>query len=467
MSIPDWVQDSIMYQIFPDRFRNGDLTNDPPVVLPWDTCATPKGFHGGDLAGVTLGLDMLLDLGINLIYLNPIFLSPSNHRYNTVDYYRIDPKLGTLDDFRTLIREAHRRGMRVILDGVFNHCGRGFFAFSDVLENGEASPYKDWFHIRHFPVDAYSSHELKDYDGWWNFKSLPKLNTANPQVRRYIFDVARYWIEQGADGWRLDVPNEIDDDSFWAEFRQMVRGANPDAYLLGEIWDALPRWVGENHFDGLMNYPFRTATLGLLGANWSPERYAAFLARLTATYTPEHNRAMMVLLGSHDVERVRTMLGGNMAAVRLAALIQFAFPGVPSIYYGDEIGLEGGKDPACRGGFPWDERRWDADLRAWFQKLIRARKSTPALRRGDFAVIHASDVEQTVAFARPFAAESVLVVINAGPQSRQVGVPVAALGWADGRQVLDLLSGARTIVEAGQARLDLPAWGGAWLQAGE
>jgi glycosidase len=463
MTIPEWVQDAIFYQIFPDRFRNGDTSNDPPLVLPWNRAATPKGFHGGDLAGVTHSLDYLLDLGVNAIYLNPIFLSPTNHRYNTVDYYRIDPKLGSLSDFQALIREAHRREMRVVLDGVFNHCGRGFFAFNDILENGEYSPYLDWFHIKHLPVDAYSQHELKDYEGWWNYKSLPKFNTANPKVREYVFGVARYWIDQGADGWRLDVPNEIDDDGFWAEFRQVVRGANPDAYLLGEIWDALPRWVGENHFDGLMNYPFRTATLGLLAANWTPERYASFLSRLVDTYTLEHNLAMYTLLGSHDVERVRTVLEGDTQMVKLASLIQFGFPGAPAIYYGDEIGLEGGKDPGCRGGFPWDSQYWDTDLRAWFQRLARTRKQSLALRRGDFQILLADDDQHAVAFARRADQESVAVVMNASALPRSVSVPVGQLGWADGYRAKNLLDADGYTVQRGELQILLPAWGGAWL----
>ena len=196
--------------------------------------------------------------------MNPVFAATSNHRYNTGDYYQIDPKLGTLADFRALIDAAHRNNIRIILDGVFNHCGRGFFAFVDVLENEANSAYKDWFSINHFPLDAYGNGDPPNYAAWWNHRSLPKLNTGNPAVRKYIFDVARYWIEQGADGWRLDVPNEIDDDAFWEEFRHVVKSANRDAYLVGEIWKVNPRWANDTHFDGLMNYPVRDALIPLL-----------------------------------------------------------------------------------------------------------------------------------------------------------------------------------------------------------
>ena len=251
MTVPYWVQDAIFYQIFPDRFADGDPSNNPPNAHPWGAPPTDWGFQGGDLRGIIDKFNYLLDLGVNALYLNPIFQSSSNHRYNVSDYYAIDPKLGNSSDFRALIDVAHHNGVRVLLDGVFNHSGRGFFAFSDLLENQEKSPYRDWFHVQRFPVDAYSGGDAKDYQAWWGFKSLPKLNISNPAVRRYILDVARFWIEQGADGWRLDVPNEIDDDDFWDEFREVVKSVNSDAYLVGEIWTVDPRWVGESHFDGL------------------------------------------------------------------------------------------------------------------------------------------------------------------------------------------------------------------------
>ena len=244
MTTPDWLQDALFYQIFPDRFANGDADNDPPNVQPWGALPTLSGFQGGDLRGIKQRLDYLLDLGINAIYLNPIFLSPANHRYNTSDYYTIDPRLGNLQDFHALINAAHARGIRVVLDGVFNHCSRGFFAFTDLLENGSESAYLNWFHVKKFPLNAYQPGKARQYSTWWGYKSMPKFNTDNPAVRRYILDVARYWIEQGADGWRLDVPNEIDDDAFWAEFRQVVKSANPEACLIGEIWTADPAgWV--------------------------------------------------------------------------------------------------------------------------------------------------------------------------------------------------------------------------------
>ncbi|RLD04913.1 MAG: alpha-amylase, partial [Chloroflexi bacterium] len=365
MTVPYWVQDAIFYQIFPDRFANSDPDNDPPNVAKWGSKPTLHNFMGGDLRGILQKLDYLLDLGVNALYLNPVFLSPSNHRYNTSDYYKIDPKLGKRKDFDALLDAAHTNGMRVIIDGVFNHCSRGFFAFNDLLENGEHSAYRDWFHINDFPLNAYTQGDAKNYAAWWNFKSLPKFNTENPVVRDYIYDIARYWMEAGADGWRLDVPNEIDSDAFWAGFRKIVKSANPDAYILGEIWEVDPRWVDENHCDGLMHYPVRDALIETLNSQINAAQFGDKVESLFDAYPQENVRAMYIPLGSHDTKRIHRKLGGDLDKIKLSFLFQFAYPGAPAIYYGDEIGLDGDKDPDCRRAFPWDKKDWKGDLRDW------------------------------------------------------------------------------------------------------
>jgi glycosidase len=421
MTTPYWVPDAIFYQIFPDRFANGDPENDPPNVEPWGSPPSLHGFQGGDLRGIIRRFDYLLELGVNAIYLNPIFASPSTHRYNTSDYYQIDPRLGTLADFDALLDIAHRNDMRVVLDGVFNHCGRGFFAFADVLENEEASPYRDWFHIRQFPLEAYGPGEAQNYAGWWNHKSLPKFNTDNPQVRQYILDVARYWIERGADGWRLDVPNEIDDDEFWGEFRQVVKAANRDAYLLGEIWTPDPRWADETHFDGLMNYPFRDALLRLLYAGTlDMPHFIEKIEGLLTTYPRDNVYAMYVPLGSHDTERLCSKVECSSEKAKLAFLCQMAYPGAPAVYYGDEIGLQGGKDPECRGAFPWDRREWNIELQQWVRTLIDLRKRHPALRRGEYKRLFADPNNGHFAFARILGDEKVVVAINASGSPQQL-----------------------------------------------
>lgn len=465
MSVPEWVQDAIFYQIFPDRFANGDPLNDPPNVQPWGALPSIWGFQGGDLCGVTRHLDYLLDLGVNAIYLNPIFQATSNHRYNTTDYYQIDPKLGTMQDFQDLLSAAHQKGIRVILDGVFNHCGRGFFAFNDVLENQEHSPYLGWFHIQHFPVDAYTWGDAHDYTGWWGMKSLPKFNTSNPSVRKYLLDIARYWIEQGVDGWRLDVPNEIDDDLFWADFYDVVKRANPEAYLVGEIWTADRRWVGEGHFDGLMNYPIRDAVLRLLYAGTLDiPHFAEKIEGLQDYYTAENLRAMYLLLGSHDTERLLTKLENNTDKAKLAFLFQFAYIGAPSIYYGDEIGMTGGKDPDCRKAFPWDETRWNHELRLWVKTLAELRKAHPALRRGDYVRLCMAPVEGCLSFARIYGEDVVVVVMNASPENRTISIPLDGLGWEESRLIKSMLHPKDYKVLQHTLVVNLPAWSGDWLQ---
>ena len=459
MTVPYWVPDAVFYQIFPDRFANGDPKNDPPNVAPWGSQPTIWNFMGGDLRGILQHLDYLLDLGVTALYLNPIFQATSNHRYNTTDYYRIDPKLGTLADFQALLHACHANGVRVILDGVFNHTGRGFFAFNDILENGEHSPYKDWYHIRRFPVRAYGEGQATDYEAWWGFRSLPKLNTDNPAVRQYIFDVARYWTQQGIDGWRLDVPNEIDDDAFWQAFREVVKTVNPDAYLVGEIWTADPRWV--QHFDGLMHYPFREAVLAFVQGKQPADAFGQQLEALAALYGDQAT-AMYVPLGSHDTERLATVLG-SPDKVRLALGLQFAYLGAPAIYYGDEIGLEGGKDPDNRRAFPWEPSTWDQTLRQWVQTLIAIRKKTPALRRGRFQLLKAKPEQHWLAFARRLGAAQVVVAANASAVKRHCHIPVQTLGWHDGRIVRDLLHGTEAIVSGDTLHWDLPPWGIAWL----
>jgi glycosidase len=300
--------------------------------------------------------------------------------------------------------------------------------------------------------------------GWWGLKSLPKFNTDNPAVRRFLLDVGRYWIEQGADGWRLDVPNEIDDDTFWDAFRQTVKAVNRDAYLLGEIWTADPRWVGPRHFDGLIDYPLRDAILGFLEeASLTATQFAGRVENLLAIYPRENTYAMYLTLGSHDTERLYTILKDNLEKVKLAYAILFALPGAPSIYYGDEIGMTGGKDPDSRGAFPWDKSQWNWELRGWLQRLITVRKELPALRRGQYQRLLADDRLGGYAFARSLGDQPVLALFNASPTPCTLRVPVAALGWKVGRGVRGLLGDEKYLVSGESLAVTLPAWGAAWI----
>ena len=442
MTSPSWICEAVFYQIFPDRFANGNPALNPPNVQPWGAAPTPRGFQGGDFAGVTAHLDYLSDLGVNALYFNPVFLASSNHRYNTTDYFRFDPKLGSAGDFRQLLEAVHGRGMRLILDGVFNHCGRGFFAFSDVLDNDVDSPYREWFHIQRFPLDAYGPGEAHNYQGWWRFKSLPKLNVRNPATRGYLLDVATYWIEQGIDGWRLDVPNEIDDMSFWGEFRERVKRANPEAYLLGEIWEVAPQWVGPAVFDGLIHYPFREACLNLLAKKTlGAAAFGARLLEILSAYPGQANLAHYVSLGSHDVPRLRTLLRGDRPLEQLAFDLQFFFPGAPGLYYGDEIGLEGEKDPDNRRAFPWDTARWDVDLRRHVQRLIALRKKYRALREGSLRMLPVEPAESCLALVRELGEETLVLLVNLGDGQRTLDLAHSDVGWTSTRACRDELSG--------------------------
>jgi cyclomaltodextrinase len=374
---PKWVQDAVFYQIFPDRFARSDKVFKPSNLEAWDAPPTVYGFKGGDLIGVVEHLDYLQDLGVTALFFNPIFQSAANHRYHTFDYYQVDPILGGNGALRTLLDEAHRRDMRVILDGVFNHAGRGFFQFHHILENGPASPYVDWFNIRTYPLRPYHAPKGKQgYEAWWNLPALPKLNTGTEAVREFLWDVGSRWIEFGADGWRLDVPSEIDDDAFWQEFRRRVKDANPEAYIVGEIWHDARRWLQGDQFDAVMNYLFARACLGFfIGDNLlrsevaksgyrdvpmlDARQFVDEIDRILSLYPGEVNEVQLNLLGSHDTPRFRTLARGDTSAYRLATLFQMTYPGAPCIYYGDEIGMEGRHDPACRGAFPWDDRQWD------------------------------------------------------------------------------------------------------------
>ncbi len=463
MSVPTWVQDSVFYQIFPDRFANGSATNDPINVRPWGEKPTITNFMGGDLSGIIDRMYYLLDLGINAIYLNPIFLSPSNHRYNTSDYYKIDPKLGTKDEFTLLLDVAHRNEMKVILDGVFNHTSRGFFAFNDILENQAESPFLDWYHIKKFPVEAYTHGDATTYEAWWRYKSLPKLNTSNPQVRKHLLDVATYWVEQGIDGWRLDVPNEIDDDTFWREFRRVVKKANPDAYLLGEIWDGDVRWVGEDRFDGLMNYPMRELVVNLLTGKIGVDKFCHDSMKLYWRFPTENAHAMYGLLSSHDIERFLTKVDGNLAKAKLGYLFLFTFPGAPAIYYGEEIGLKGGADPDSRGCFSWDETTWNTPLRDWVKKLIWVRKNRSSLRRGRYQTLFCDIQTKVLGFVRAEMLEQTLVVLN--PSDREVEESVNLVGLDLGKQSMlkDMLSNQIFPVFEERLTIKLQPWSGALL----
>lgn len=462
---PEWVKHAIFYQIFPDRFASSATIQKPGFLEPWDTPPTTFGFKGGDLMGVCERLDYLKDLGINAIYFTPILQSTANHRYHTHDYLRVDPILGGDAAFLKLLNQAHKRGIRVVIDGVFNHASRGFYQFNHALENGKSSPYLDWFTFRDFPLNAYSG--KIGYEAWWGIPALPKFNTKTPAVREFLFGVAEHWMRFGADGWRLDVAGEIDDDSFWREFRARVKAINPEAYIVGEIWHEAQRWLQGDQFDAVMNYLFTRACMGFFardkhdsaqieGSGVAPvpafdsRGFAHEMNRLLSLYPQAITQSQMNLLDSHDISRFVTYAKGDTSALKLATLFQMTYPGAPSVYYGDEIGLAGGKDPDCRRTFPWDQPlSWDRDLLGWFKSAIQLRKKYVALRTGDFRVLYAED--DVLAYARVLDDERLIVVLNSGMNDALLDVRVAqSLQLMDGTPVREVFGGqARKFVTGG------------------
>ena len=382
---PDWVKDAIFYQIFPDRFCRSERYRAVGKFVPWNSRPTRENMFGGNLAGIEDKLKYIAGLGVNAIYLCPIFKSNSNHRYHTVDYFEIDPVLGTLKDFDRLVKKAHKLGLRVILDGVFNHCSRGFFQFNSLMELGQNSPYVDWFHVKGWPLNAYSG--KPNYECWWNYPALPKFNTGCPDVREYLFSVGEYWTARGIDGWRLDVPNEIDDDSFWQEFRRRVKAINPEAYIVGEIWDAPERWLQGDQFDGVMNYLFRKAVMKFL-FDEHPISTEEFCSRLREAFPEGRGDIPMNLLGSHDTTRLRSQPCASWDRIRLALTLMFFLPGAPCVYYGEELGMEGGKDPDNRRSVPWEKlsQMQKEPVFALVKELTEMRKNSAVLRDGKLKI---------------------------------------------------------------------------------
>lgn len=377
MQVRPWVRTAVAYQIFPERFAIGMSGKDMGYVnRKWGEKPAPKSFFGGDLPGVRQKLGYLEELGVSLLYLTPVFCSPSNHKYDTTDYEHVDPAFGGDEALRELISEAHARGMRVMLDGVFNHLSSQHPFFRDAAERGKASPWYDWFF---FAPDG-------GYRTFGSVRYMPKLNTANPAVIRYFSDVAVRWMRFcGADGWRLDVSDEIS-RRFLRHFREAVLAEKPDAIIIGEDWHRAAQYLNGDEYDGVMNYALTKALLDLLAfKTLDAEGFRDRLVRLYHARSVAASANMLNLLGSHDTDRFLTRVEGDARRLRAAAAMLFFYPGIPCVYYGDEIGTQGGYDPDCRRCFDWDESRWDTETRALIRTLA-ALKRQSALAEGEFTL---------------------------------------------------------------------------------
>ena len=436
---PRWARQAIVYQIFPDRFRRGAVAAanlyGPSRFDAWGSPPSAQGFQGGDLQGVIEALDHLQDLGVTCLYLNPIFSSAANHRYHTYDYLQVDPLLGGERAFDDLVSALKRRGMRLLLDGVFNHCGRGFWAFHHLLENGASSPYADWFIVDNWPLNPYPRPSARGaarragYHCWWNDAALPKFNHANPEVRDYLLAVGEHWLQRGIDGWRLDVPDEVPGD-FWVAFRRRIRDANPEAWIIGEVWGDARTWLQGDQFDGVMNYRFGWSTLGWVAdgqlkpghgrrsmpyGNLDGNSYRQVLQDTLNWYSEAVNLAQLNLLDSHDVPRALHMLQGDVNALQLALVLLFCLPGAPCLYYGTEAGLHGGEEPACREAFPWAEpTTWTADLRTFIASLAALRHNHDILCSGalELKLLPGSEGDQGLLLQRHGHGGAISAVIN-------------------------------------------------------
>ncbi len=473
MTTPNWVKNAVFYQIFPDRFARSPRTQHPRGIQfkPWGSPPEEQGYQGGDLYGIVDKLDYLQELGITALYLNPIFSSASNHRYHAFDYMQVDPLLGGNAALRDLLDSAHQLGMYVVLDGVLNHASRGFWPFHHILENGANSPYIDWFHIHDWPLRPYSSDtdHPANYDAWWGMPALPKLNTNNPGVRDYLFEVTRHWLDFGIDGWRLDVPSEIDDDDFWREYRRVVKAANPRAYIVGEIWTEAQRWLQGDMFDAVMNYIFTRNTLSFFGSKTlrsfahdelplqplDAPAFAEQINQMHALYDWEINYTQLNLLDSHDMPRALWLMNDDQSALRLSVLFQMTMPGAPCIYYGDEIGMSSPGDPQCRAAFPWEqESTWDLDLLDFYKRAIVLRHQNPVLRTGSFEMLYAQG--DVLAFRRTLEERRALVVFNGGQASVQLSLHLPDAQQSTCYQAWPQGGGSYR-VENQQISLDIPA----------
>ena len=435
---PSWAKDTVWYQIFPERFANGDASINPENTLEWGSVdPTASTFFGGDIQGWIDKLDYLVDLGITGIYTCPIFKSPTTHKYDTTDYFEIDPQFGDKETFKRFVDLAHSKGIKVMLDIVVNHCGYLFAPWQDVLENGENSKYQDWFHIRSFPIVGLDEREWPNYDAFAFGKRMPKMKTENPEVRDFFLRVGTYWVEEfDIDGWRLDVSNEVD-HVFWREFRKAVRAVKDDVYILGEVWHDSNPWLKGDQFDAVMNYPLTNAILNFIAKNKiSATEFKEAISKAQTMYSKNVNEVNFNLLNSHDTERLLTTCGGNKKKALLAYSFLMTLAGAPCIYYGDEVGMDGGDDPLCRKCMVWDKFEQDLEMFATFKKLIDVRKNHPALKSTTLEWIYVSDADELILFKKSHAKGDIYIVLNNSDAT--ITVDLTALPF---RVYTDLITG--------------------------
>ncbi|TCD45437.1 alpha-glycosidase [Streptococcus sp. X16XC17] len=406
--VVDWADDAVFYQIFVDRFYRGDIDKDDSYInMAWTDKPLPTSFAGGDLDGIRQKLSYLKSLGVNTIYLTPIFKSISNHKYDINDYYEIDRQFGTKISSKALVDELHALGMRIVMDAVFNHSSDLWEPFQDVLKNGGASTYFDWFMID----GDQPSIEKRNYETFATVAYMPKLNTSNLDVQNYLLEVTSYWTQEfKLDGWRLDVSDEVSHD-FWRRFRKTVKSINPNLIIIGENWhDAYPYLQGDQ-YDGIMNYAFTKACLDYFATeSLSSVGMAERLNHILMRNTDAVNRMNLNLLDSHDTHRFLTQVKGSKDKLLAATALLFTFVGIPCLYYGTELGMEGGYDPDCRRGFDWNKEHWDIELLEKMKSIIKL-KQEPVTQKGS---INISATDDLLSLKRTFGQLTLELLINNG-----------------------------------------------------
>ncbi len=452
--VPDWVHDAVVYNIFPDSFATSRRSiSEEPTTL---TCSGQKihGKLGGTLGGITENVDYLKDLGVNCVYINPIFVAGEYHKYDLLDYFHVDPCFGGDDAFRLMVDTLHKNGIRVIIDGVFNHCGWYFFAFDDVVKNQENSGYCSWFYNLRFPVvRPESAGEYPPYACFAYERMMPKLDTANPEVREYFCNVGRFWIREfGIDGWRLDVASEVD-DSFWRAFRQAVKAENPEALLIGEVWETASHWLQGDMFDSAMNYDFRKHGELFFAKNAiDAAEFASRVTHMLLRYKLQTVPAQLNLLDSHDVSRFLSLCNGDLRRYRLAILFMMTFVGMPTVFYGDELGMMGIVEHEYRQPMPW--KAGSNELREFFKKAIAMRHELVALRRGDFRLVQAQEDSSLLVFRRGTDGQTVTVCINAGAEPVLLPPISGRFYWGDSHADGQMEGFRFSVFVDGEARMD-------------
>ena len=409
---PEWFKEAIVYNIFPDSFATEkSRIENCAKEIPWKNGLSLKSRLGGTIRGIYENLDYIQGLGFNCVYLNPIFTAAEYHKYDLLDYYHVSPNLGTDEEFRTLVDEIHHRGMHIVIDGVFNHCSWYFPQFDDVVKKGEDSRYKDWFYRLEYPVIRPESEtEKPTYSCFAYERKMPKLNSSNKEEREYFMRVCRYWLEEfHVDGWRLDVANELDRD-FWREFKRVAREVNPDSVMIGEIWESSETWLNGDMFDSTMNYDFRKICRDFFGqSRIDAEQFHDRVAKMLLRYRTQTLRVQLNLLDSHDVNRFMSYCHGDKARMRLAEVFMFTSPGIPCVFYGDELGMDGNTEYTLRGPMPWEKQ--NSEHTDFFRQLISLRKSNPVLLNGNYRLIELTK-QGAYIFSRADQGTEIVVCLN-------------------------------------------------------